>query len=166
MIKVFCDKCGKEIAGNVNIETKLFTDGKSITELKDKELYYCDECVEEELTCGFKVGDQVITFDGRVGTIIDICTCDRCKKRGFYEPRVKTEIGSGEIWITNRDKELNFNSFYQIGDHVFGNIDEECVLIDVERKKEDIKNAQKELIELEAQLNVVKKLKDLAQQND
>lgn len=34
----------------------------------------------------FKVGDKVVTVYGETGVIVDICTCDNCKERGFYEP--------------------------------------------------------------------------------
>lgn len=129
MIKYFCDRCGKE------------TDGTHI----------CEECEYEELTCGFKVGDEVITDDGRVGTITDICTCDRCKKRGFYEPIVQMKIGS-QVYITDTDKENGFISYYKIGDRIFGNIDDKYLLDHMKTYKEAIK-------EIEAQLDVIKGLK-------
>lgn len=121
MIKYFCDRCGEETG-----DTQL-----------------CEDCLQEDLTCGFKVGDIVIASDGRVGVIEEICDCKSCKERGFYEPNVKMEIGVCQIWITNIDKEHNFYSFYQIGDHVYGNIDEESVLYDIECQKEEIKTKQK-----------------------
>lgn len=162
MIKVFCNKCGKEITGNVNTVTE-------ITEAVDcrddvvatwtDTVHYCDECQYEELSCGFKVGDQVITSTGKVGTIIDICTCDKCKDRGFYEPAVEVEIGDGSIWITDNDKRVNFRSFYKIGDYIFGNIDEDCVLDNIKSKKKYIREQQEELIELEAQLDMINVLK-------
>ena len=145
MIKYFCDKCGKEIADDENIEVK-----------EGQVLHYCDECLDNELTCGFKVGDQVITDDGRVGIITDICTCESCKKRGFYEPSVETEIGLWDIYITDTCKNNGFKSFYRIGDRVFGNIDEE----EIERMKQSIKERKCEIISLEAQLNVLKTLKE------
>ena len=92
MIKYFCDRCGKEIrSGN-----------------------FCEECAYEELTCGFKVGDEVITYDGRVGTITDFCTCSSCKQRSFYEPEIEMKIGS-QIWMTDTDKDNGFDDFYKIG---------------------------------------------------
>lgn len=163
MIKICCDKCSKEITGNVNaVEERIEAKdchGAVITAFKGGTLHYCDECQYEDLTCGFKVGDWVVTSDGKVGIITDICTCDQCKKRGFYEPKVEVVIGTGSIWITDDDKRVNFRSFYRIGNHIYGNIDEDCVLDDIERKKEEITGAQKDLIELEKQLDVVKKLK-------
>lgn len=137
MIKYFCDRCGKE------------TDSTHI----------CEVCEYEELTYGFKVGDQVITDDGRVGTIVDICDCESCKKRGFYEPRVDMTIGEYQIYITDKDKRNGFQNFYKIGDQVFGNIDEQYVLNNIEYKKKDISDMQRELMQLEAQLNVIQTLK-------
>lgn len=159
MIKFYCDKCGKEITGNVNKvvgETEATDALGSVLCVFPTVIHVCDECQYKELTCGFKVGDKVITSTGQVGIITDICTCDKCKDRGFYEPVVEVEVGNGSIWITNNDKRVNFRSFYKIGDQIFGNIDEDCVLDDIKRKKEELHNVKKELIQLEAQLNVVK----------
>ena len=160
MIKVYCDNCDKEITGNVNVSTETIEvkdcHDNVITTFKGDILHYCDECQYNELTCGFKVGDQVITYDGRVGTITDICTCESCKKRGFYEPCVELEIGLYDIYITDSDKNNGFMSFYKIGNKVFGNIDEE----ETERIKRDIYDRKSEIISLEAQLNVLKKLQE------
>ena len=138
MIKYFCDRCGVETCG-VNL---------------------CDKCEYEELTCGFRVGDQVITSMGEVGVIRDICDCDRCKERGFFEPRIETEIGNWSIWITDTDKEDGFKSFYKIGDHIFGNIDEQDVLGNIEYKKDSIRDLQKQVKTLKTQLNIVRALKN------
>ena len=122
---------------------------------------YCNECMENKLNCGFKVGDEVITSTGEVGKIIDICTCDKCRKRGFYEPTVEVEIGNNSIYITDNDKRNNFSSFYKIGDKVFGNIDEDTVKNSIKSAKDQIKKLRYELIELEAQLDIVKKIKQI-----
>ena len=157
MIKVYCDKCGKEITGNVNTvteETQAVDCHDNVVATFTDTVHYCDECQYKELTCGFKVGDEVITDDGRVGVIKSICDCDRCKKRGFYEPGVKMTIGDIQIWITDTDKNNGFIGFYQIGDQVFGNIDEGAA----ERIKERIAELRHELAEYESQLNMLKSL--------
>jgi hypothetical protein len=157
MIKVYCDKCGKEITGNVNTvteETQAIDCQDNVVATWTDVVHYCDECQYDELTCGFKVGDKVITDDGRVGIIESFCDCDRCKKRGFYEPNVKMTIGNGQIWITDTDKENGFISFYQIGDRVFGNIDDGAA----ERIKERIAELRHELAEYESQFNMLKSL--------
>ena len=165
MIKVFCDRCGKEITDNVNTVTEE-TEAKShdntvLMKFAGVSYQYCNECMENKLNCGFKVGDEVITSTGEVGKIIDICTCDKCRKRGFYEPTVEVEIGNNSIYITDNDKRNNFSSFYKIGDKVFGNIDEDTVKNSIKSAKDQIKKLRYELIELEAQLDIVKKIKQI-----
>ena len=154
MIKCYCDKCGKEItegAKKVVEEIEAVDiDGNTIVKFP-KVTHICDEC-QDDLTCGFKVGDQVITDDGRVGIIESFCDCPSCEIRGFYEPRIKMEIGDDPIWITDTDKNNGFKHFYRIGDRVFGNIDEQYV-------RDNIYNLKKQLIEYESRLEVVKKLK-------
>lgn len=162
MIKVFCDKCGKEITDKVNTvkeEAEAVSDGRVVCKFTSDSYQCCDECMENELSCGFKIGDEVISSTGEVGRITDICTCDKCKERGFYEPTVEVEIGNCSIYITDTDKRNGFSSFYKIGDQVFGNIDEDAVKDSIKSVKEQIKKLQYELIELTSQLEVVKMLK-------
>lgn len=181
MIKFICDKCNKETTGDkikrvIENEYACDSQGNKIVGFPSAAYDLCEECLEkyeklnieigdfikmsdEDIELAlytFKVGDQVITDDGRVGTITDICTCEGCKKRGFYEPRVDTEVGLYDIWITDTDKNNGFISYYKIGDKVFGNIDYEKEEI----IKEDIHARKSEIISLEAQLNVLKKLKE------
>lgn len=144
MIKVYCDKCGKEINGNINM---------AVEEPDIKNRYY------DDLTCGFKIGDEVITSTGEIGRITDICTCDLCKERGFYEPKVEFIIGTSSRYITNNDKRVNFRSFYKIGDKIFGNIDKDCIEESIKDTKDQINKLQLELIELNLQLNVIDALK-------
>ena len=163
MIKVFCDKCGKEITDNVNnvIEETEAKNcyGNTLMKFASASYQYCDKCMEKGLTCRFKVGDEVITSTGEVGRIIDICTCDKCRKRGFYEPKVEVEIGNNSIYITDNDKRNNFNSFYKIGDKVFGNIDEDAVKDSIKSVKDQVYKLQSELIELNSRLDVINILK-------
>lgn len=135
------DRRGEEINYNVNMAV----------EEPDIENRY-NECIENDLTCGFKTGDEVITSTGEIGRIVDICTCDLCKRRGFYEPQVEFTIGGAARYISNNDKKDNFRSFYKIGDKVFGNIDEDEI-------KNRINKLQMELIDLDLQLNVINSLK-------
>ena len=178
MIKMTCDKCKNEVEKITRIEhhEDVYGHGVKILHLTLGASDLCDECLEkfEQLTgveiqdfmemseedielalYTFKVGDEVITDDGRVGTITDICTCDKCKERGFYEPRINTEIGIYDIYITDTDKNNGFMSYYKIGDRVFGNVDEKQIDI----IKEDIHTRKREIIALEAQLNVLNVLK-------
>lgn len=178
MIKYFCDRCGKEIKEQANIIPIYAYDGlgNKIVSFYGKHL--CEECsakldeikdqleYEEDifdmtdedielLRYTFRVGDKVITDDGRIGTITDICTCDKCKKRGFYEPKVQMDIGVCQIWITDMDKKNGFRSFYQIGDRVFGNVDKAAPEYILHR----IEELEHELTEYEEQLDVVRGLK-------
>ena len=138
MIKYFCDRCGKE------------TDG----------VHICDECEQKELTCGFKVGDEVITSTGKVGHIDWICDCDKCKERGFFEPHIEVGIGVGSIYLTDNDKRRDFRSFYKIGDRIFGNIDEDSLDYSIQSTQSEIQELQEDLIQLNAQLDVIKKIKE------
>ena len=156
MIKYFCDRCGKETKNNAKVVQKEVARGgrfNSVMFVFDSGIL-CEKCAEkfdaikdklkhEEdifnmteaeillLRCSFKSGDKVITADGRTGTITSICKCDSCAKRGFYEPTIKMDDGSTE-YIMISDKEDGFKSYYQIGDGVFGNLDEESVIKELE----------------------------------
>ena len=135
------DKRGEEINYNVNMAI----------EEPDIENRY-DERIKDDLTYGFKTGDEVITSTGEIGRIVGICTCDLCKRRGFYGPEVEFTIGGAARYISNNDKKDNFRSYYKIGDKVFGNIDEDEI-------KDRINKLQIELIDLDLQLNVINSLK-------
>lgn len=181
MIKYFCDRCGKETKRNAMVVQKEVARGgkfDSVLFVFDNGIL-CEKCAEkfdsikdklkrkedifnmteEEirlLRCSFKVGDKVITADGRTGTITSICDCDRCKNRGFYEPKVEMNIGVDQIWITDTDKENGFISFYQIGDRVFGNVDTEAS----KYVRERIIELKHEVINYESQLDMLKKLEN------
>lgn len=182
MIKYFCDRCGKETKIAITVPIYVH-DGKGavIKQINSKNI--CEDCAKklyeikdelvkkhylqdfllmsdediELLRYTFKVGDKVIADDGRTGTIVDICTCDRCKERGSYEPTVEMNIGVRQIEITDMDKENGFSSFYQIGDRVFGNVDNEASEYILQR----IEELEHELTEYEEQLKVVRELKEI-----
>ena len=109
------------------------------------------------LEATFRVGDEVITSTGKVGTIVDICTCKNCQERGFYEPTVETKIGNGRIYITDNDKRVNFRSFYKIGERVFGNIDKDKLLYDMKCINEEINDLTRRQMEFIKQLEVIDK---------
>jgi hypothetical protein len=177
MVKFSCDKCGSEVKTIFHIPYYDYA-----TDAHGAQLYgfprradLCSNCherykrlnldiddfmrfSEKELSfleSTFRVGDEVITSTGQVGTIVDICTCDQCKERGFYEPTVETKIGNGTIYITDNDKRVGFRSFYKIGERVFGNIDKDSLLYDIKRINEEMVNLSKQRIELESQRDVV-----------
>ena len=71
----------------------------------------------------FNIGDEVITYDGRKGKIVDICHCEGCERRGFYEPKVLYDEYDEAEYITDVDRDYNFDGFYKIGNTIFGNAD-------------------------------------------
>ena len=181
MVKCFCDKCKKEVPRVTRVlEYSPATDalgiklmdvvtaahdlcGKCNERFKRLDLDIADymKLSEEEidlLEYTFKVGDEVITSTGEVGIIEDICTCERCKVRGFYEPRVKTQYGH-DIYITDTDKNNGFSNFYKIGRHKFGNLDEEWVAECIENTRKQILDGQKDLTRLMLQLDRLRKIK-------
>mgnify|MGYP003300833493 CR=1 FL=1 len=78
----------------------------------------------------FKIGDEVITVNGEIGEIIDICTCSECERRGFYELTWKGvgENTHGVHWITEFDMLDNFRCFYKIGNYRFNDFDKESMM--------------------------------------
>lgn len=106
----------------------------------------------------FKVGDRVITSRGEIGKITEICNCDGCKARGFYEPQIKTLLGNNTILCTDSDYKDGFRSFYQIGEQIYGNIDgvdlwceimdAECHIRQKQREVELMKKQHEELLKL------------------
>jgi hypothetical protein len=156
MIKVFCDRCGKEIKGDVNEFTNTMEGiarGKIVATWKSVE-HICDECKQKDLTCGFKVGDKVVTADGKKGKIISICKCLKCNERGFYEPKVEFNDGDTD-YITVTDKNDGFKSYYSIGDQIFGNLNEESVI----RELNDISCRRAQLEEQLGTLLVLKQVR-------
>lgn len=59
-------------------------------------------------------GDYVETVAGRVGYIKDICRCERCHERGFFEPTVHFTDGE-EDCITKYEAENCFKGYKRIG---------------------------------------------------
>lgn len=74
----------------------------------------------------FNIGDEVITTDGMRGTITDICECDRCKARGFFEPVWVDECGN-ENFITDITIAMKAPGYYKIGDYRFREFNKELV---------------------------------------
>ena len=104
----------------------------------------------------FEIGDEVITTEGEVGKIVDVCNCERCAERGFFEP----------IWVKDGDKyqkyidiynaKNDFNSFYKIGKYRFSDFDKAEVLKSMAGYEAELKQLRKQLKlieELEAEEN-------------
>lgn len=164
-----CDKCRIR---NARVKVIEKCDGINVAS------YFCNECYERYnqlhldvhdflsfsekelgfLEATFRVGDEVITSTGEVGTIVDICTCKSCQERGFYEPMVETKIGNGRIYITDNSKRNNFSGFYKIGERVFGNINRDSLLYDIKDTNEQINSLTRCQTELLKQLEVIDKI--------
>lgn len=66
----------------------------------------------------FHVGDYVEDIDGNVGYIDFICDCDKCKERGFNEPRIQYMSGETD-YITVYQLENLDKSYKRIGKYEF-----------------------------------------------
>lgn len=66
----------------------------------------------------FHVGDYVEDIDGNVGYIDFICDCDKCKERGFDEPRIRYTSGETD-YITVYQLEHLDKSYRRIGKYEF-----------------------------------------------
>ena len=66
----------------------------------------------------FHVGDYVEDIDGNVGYIDFICDCDKCKERGFNEPRIHYTSGETD-YITVYQLEHLDKSYKRIGKYEF-----------------------------------------------
>ena len=66
----------------------------------------------------FHVGDFVEDIDGNVGYIDFICDCDKCKERGFNEPRIRYTSGETD-YITVYQLEHLDKSYKRIGKYEF-----------------------------------------------
>lgn len=176
MIKYFCDRCNKESKEQVSIIPIYAYDGlgNKILSLYGKHL--CEECcakldsikeqlkheedifdmTDEEielLRYTFKVGDKVITANGRTGKITGICTCDQCKQRGFYEANIEFNDKDTDYLMIS-DKKNGFKAYFSIGDRIFGNLDEKSV-------DKEINECYDRLLQLSEQLGMMTRLKSI-----
>ena len=100
----------------------------------------------------FKVDDRVITTFGEVGRITNICTCDSCARRGFYEPKW-VEDGSGNThYITAWDPSVGFSGYYQIGEHKW------CKVLNKQLAESKVVEARNMLKQWEERLRVINEL--------
>lgn len=66
----------------------------------------------------FNVGDFVEDIDGNIGYIDFICDCEKCKERGFNEPRIQYTSGETD-YITVYDLEHLERFYKRIGKYEF-----------------------------------------------
>ena len=68
----------------------------------------------------FHIGDFVEDRDGKIGYILDICHCDKCKERGFFEPTIQYTDDSTD-YISNYSVKRISKDYKQIGVQKFDN---------------------------------------------
>ena len=71
----------------------------------------------------FHEGDFVESSDGKIGYISSICHCDKCKKRGFFEPTITYSDGTTD-YISNYSVKTVSSDYKQIGTQKFSIEDE------------------------------------------
>ena len=92
----------------------------------------------------FHEGDFVESSDGKIGYISSICHCDKCKKRGFFEPTITYSDGTTD-YISNYSVKTVSSDYKQIGTQKFLTEDElrnRIVALEKENKelKEEVDN--------------------------
>lgn len=87
----------------------------------------------------FNIGDFVENRDGRIGYISDICHCDECRKRGFFEPTIQYSDGTSD-YISNYSVKYVSKDYKQIGTQKFDN---DYYEKEIERLKHQFRNGEK-----------------------
>lgn len=93
----------------------------------------------------FNIGDVVITTEGETGKIVDICKCERCRDRGWYEPLWRNDDTGEEDYITDYQYESGFVRFYRIGKYRFGKFEMQAVCNKILDLKDQIAKLEKQL---------------------
>ena len=76
-------------------------------------------------------------IDGKIGKVIQICTCEQCEARGYYEPIIEYAHGERDYvsvyWKDNLKASHNIIDLIEVGDYVNGHqvyeVDRECCRI-------------------------------------
>ena len=93
-----------------------------LEEVKSVVMMGCKEAMSKikanESKYDFRVGDYVEDIDGNVGYIDFICDCDKCKERGFNEPRIHYTSGETD-YITVYQLEHLDKLYKRIGKYEF-----------------------------------------------
>lgn len=95
------------------------------------------------LDYNFQEGEEVIDTYGVKGIIVDVCKCEECEKRGFYEPIVKWENREELDWITCSEERQGFPFTHRIGNRIFTPFDRAGAENRLREYKEKIAELQK-----------------------
>lgn len=96
----------------------------------------------------FNVGDEVITVEGEKGTIVDICDCSECKRRGFLEPIWENDDGD-KLCISNHEALEGFYAYYKIGEYRFSPFNKNRVVEAIEGHESYLSDLRKQLKTIE-----------------
>ena len=110
------DKHTKEDGSLDNDISCILEEVKSVVIMGSKEAM--SKIKANEPKYDFHVGDYVEDIDGNVGYIDFICDCDKCKERGFNEPRIHYTSGETD-YITVYQLEHLDKSYKRIGKYEF-----------------------------------------------
>lgn len=91
----------------------------------------------------FRPGDEVVTTSGARGVITEVCHCDRCRERGFFEPYWEESNDSIGDYITIDEAKRGFKGFYRIGKYYFNSFDRTAVLKDLR----SLQNSCREIVD-------------------
>lgn len=95
----------------------------------------------------FHEGDFVENKDGKIGYISSICHCDKCKKRGFFEPTITYSDGTTD-YISNYSVKTVPSDYKQIGIQKFSTEDElRNKIAALEKENKELKEKVNYLIE-------------------
>lgn len=87
----------------------------------------------------FHEGDFVESSDGKIGYISSICHCDKCKKRGFFEPTITYSDGTTD-YISNYSVKTVSSDYKQIGIQKFSTEDElRNIITTLEKENKELK---------------------------
>lgn len=126
----YCKRCGRygATSGYSENRFKIYNDPRLQF---SRDVVLCDDCIMEiikelegrgkknnVIDIEFHEGDYVENNDGKIGYISSICHCDKCKKRGFFEPTIKYSDGTTD-YISNYSVKTVSSDYKQIGTQKF-----------------------------------------------
>lgn len=63
-------------------------------------------------------------IDGKIGKVVQICKCEQCELRGYYEPTIEYAHGEKDYvsvyWKDNLKASYNIIDLIEVGDYVNG----------------------------------------------